>query len=141
MNAILWLTSAAFAGVAALPRLALADDLPSLRKGIWEYGRSVEDSKAAGKPMNLTNKKCADPSADMRKMNAAIEKQGCKFSPVAKAGNTYTFTSECQIQGVTAQSRSVMTVESDSAYKVDVTSTGGGRSTKELLIAKRLGDC
>ena len=77
----------------------------------------------------------------MKKMNEALAKQGCKFSPVEKSGNSYTFGADCEIEGTRIRSRSVMTVESDSAYKVDVTSTAGARSTKEVLSAKRLGDC
>jgi hypothetical protein len=45
------------------------------------------------------------------------------------------------MQGLHVQSKSVITVESDSAYKVEVTSTGAGVPTKELLVAKRVGDC
>jgi hypothetical protein len=135
------LTSVVLICASALPYLALADDLPTLRKGMWEFNRTVEDPKAAGKPMLVTNKKCTDPTADMKKINEMLAKQGCKFSPVAKNGNTYSFTSDCPFQGATLKSRSVISVESDSAYRVDVTSTTGARSTKEVLVAKRITDC
>jgi hypothetical protein len=141
MNSIRLPISIAFLCAAASPCNAMADDLPILRKGMWEYNRSVEDSAAPGKPTNINNKKCADPTANMKKMNEAIAKQGCKFSPIARSGNTYTFTTECQAQGAAMQSRSVITVENDSAYKINVTSTAGARSTKEILVAKRVGDC
>lgn len=141
MQLIRWATSVALLCVTALPCTTIADDLPALRKGMWEFNRSVEDSKTPGKPMNMTNKKCADPTADMKQMNGALTRQGCKFSPVVKTGNAYSFSADCQIQGVSMQSRSVMSVESDSAYKVDVTSKAGAQSTREVLVAKRLGDC
>lgn len=136
-----WPTLVIILCVTALPCIAVADDLPALRKGMWEFNRSVEDSKAPGKPMKMTNKQCVDPTAEMKKKNAALAKQGCKFSPAVRKGNTYSIGSDCQIQGVSMQARSVMSVESDSAYKVDVTSTAGARSTKETLVAKRVGDC
>jgi hypothetical protein len=34
-----------------------------------------------------------------------------------------------------------MTVESDSAYKVEISTTGAGTSTNEVLVARRVGDC
>jgi hypothetical protein len=141
MNMRDWSNMAALLCATALPCVALADDLPSFRPGLWEFKRSVEGTNGAGKPLNTEIKKCVDPTADMRKMNEALTKQGCKASSVVKSGNAYSFTTDCQIQGVPMQSRSVVTVESDSAYKVDVTSKGGARSTTEALVAKRIGEC
>jgi hypothetical protein len=135
------LTSITLICASALPYLALADDLPVLRKGVWEFNRTVEDPKAAGKPMKMTTKRCTDPAADMKKTNEMLAKQGCKFSSVVKSGNTYSFTSDCPLQGAPVKSRSVIFVESDSAYRVDVTSTTGARSAKEVLVAKRITDC
>lgn len=136
-----WSKAVAFLCVTAIPCLAIADELPALRQGMWEFTRTVEDSIAPGKPTNMTTKNCTDPAADMKKMNALLTEHGCKFSPSVKTGNTYTFESECTLQGVSMKSHSVMSVESDSAYKIDVTSTAATRSTKEVLVAKRLGNC
>jgi len=108
---------------------------------MWEFKRTVEGQGAGGKPVSLNNKKCTDPSADMKHMSELLTKQGCKVSAVSSTDNTHSFTSSCQVQGVPMQSRSVMTVQSDSAYTVQVSSSGGGRSTKEMLTAKRVGDC
>ncbi len=132
---------AAFVGAAMASAAALADELPVLAPGMWEFKRTVESQGAGGKPMNVENRKCTDPTAEMRKSNDMLAKQGCTFTPVSKSGATYTFTSDCRIQGVRYQSRSVITVESGSAYRVDVTSSGSGPSTKEVLVAKRTGDC
>jgi hypothetical protein len=130
---VLLALSLAFAAFTAEP--------PPLRKGLWEFNRTVEGQGPGGKPVTMTNKKCADPAADRRRMNELLTKQGCKLTASAVRGNTSTSSSECQVQGVTVQSRSVITVESDSAYRAQVTTTGGGRSTKELLVAKRVGEC
>jgi len=35
----------------------------------------------------------------------------------------------------------IITVASDSEYKIDIESHGGGRGTKEVLHARRVGDC
>ena len=120
---------------------AFAGDPPTFRKGMWEFNRTVEGQGTGGKPVTMTNKKCADPSADMKRMRESLSKQGCKFTVPTVMASTYTVSSECKIQGVPVQSQSVVTVESDSAYRVQLTSSGGGRSTRELLIAKRVGEC
>jgi hypothetical protein len=51
------------------------------------------------------------------------------------------FTSDCPFQGVPLKSRSVITVESDGANPVAVTSTTGTRSMKEVLVAEQIEDC
>ena len=124
-----------------LSAIALAGELPPFRKGVWEFHRTVDSQDSGAKPGTMTNKKCTDPSADMKRMNEMLSKQGCKFSAPSAKANVYTFSSECQMQGVSMQTQSIITVESDSAYTVQVTGSGGGRSTKELLVARRVGDC
>ena len=127
-----------FAFALGAPEFAMADDLPVFRQGLWEFDRSVDGGD--GKPVALTTQKCTDPTADMKKKNE--EALGtCKVSPVARSGNLYTFSAECTILGVSMQSKSVITAESNSAYRVDVESLQDGITTRELLNAKRVGDC
>lgn len=52
-----------------------------------------------------------------------------------------TFTSDCTIQGVTAHSKSLLTVESETAYTIQVESRSGSKGTNETLKARRTGDC
>lgn len=131
--------AAALALLLATP--ALADEIPAFRKGLWEFNRTVEGQGQGGKPATMSSRKCVEPSADMRQMNAMLAKQGCKFSPTQRKGNAYSFAADCQMQGLSMKSQSVLTVESDSAYTVQVTSSGGGQATRELLKARRVGDC
>jgi hypothetical protein len=116
-----------------------AEDLPVFRQGLWEFQRTVGTQK-------MVSKKCTSPSDDMKRQNAMLEKAGCRFSPMKKKGNTYTFTTECTVKNpsggtLIGRTTSIITVESDSAYKVQVDGTANGQSTKELLIARRVGDC
>ena len=106
---------------------------------MWKFQRTV-----GGKKIEST--KCTSPTEDMKKMNAMLEKSGCRFSPVKKSGNVYTYTADCSMKmpsGATMSSRStsVMTVESDSAYRVEVDVVTDGQSSKERVVAKRIGDC
>jgi hypothetical protein len=42
---------------------------------------------------------------------------------------------------IKSRTASVMTVESEGAYKVEIDVVTGGQATKQLLVAKRVGDC
>lgn len=114
-------------------------ELPALRKGLWEFQRTVDKQKS-------DIKKCASPSEDMKRQNAMLEKSGCTFSPTKKSGNTYRFTADCAMKTpsggtINAHSTSVVTVDSDNAYTVEVDGTMNGQLTKERLVARRIGDC
>lgn len=136
-----WSRVAIFVIAATTSTAALADDLPTFRPGLWEFKRTAEPRGAGGKPMQVEDKKCTDPTSDMKTMNDTLAEQGCKFSAISRSGSAYTFSSDCEIRGTRYQSRSVLTVESDSAYRVEVSSSGAGSATKELLVAKRVGEC
>jgi len=119
--------------------LARADEPPAFRRGLWQFDRTVGGQA-------LQTQSCSSPSEDMERQNALLEKGGCKSSPGKRSGDVYTFTVECMVATpgsgtVNVRSTSVMTAESDSAYNVDITTTGAGTSTQERLIARRIGDC
>ena len=119
--------------------LARADEPPAFRRGLWQFDRTVGGQA-------LQTKSCSSPSEDMERQNAMLEKGGCKSSPGKRSGDVYTFTVECTVAtpgsgNVNVRSTSVMTAESDSAYNVDITTTGAGTSTQERLVARRIGDC
>jgi hypothetical protein len=118
---------------------SLAEDPPPFRQGLWQFDRAVGGQK-------LQTKECTNPTEDMKQQNALLTKGGCKFTPSTRAGKAYTFSAECTINApgsapITARSTSVLTVESDSAYRVEITTTGAGTSTNETLLARRVGDC
>jgi hypothetical protein len=118
---------------------ARADEPPALRQGLWQFERSIGGQK-------LVAQECVNPTEAMRRQNAVLEKSGCKFSPGKRAGQTYTFAADCVLkpqgsEAVSVRSTSVMTVADDGAYKVEITTSGAGMTTQELLVARRLGDC
>jgi hypothetical protein len=118
-----------------------SDDLPSFRRGMWEFHRTIEGAGSQGKPQTITNKKCTDPTEDMKKQNEMLSKAGCTFSPVTRGGNVYSFTSDCTVKGVSLHGKTVITVESDGAYTVSIETRQGMQVTKETLKARRTGDC
>ena len=110
-----------------------------MRQGLWNFQRTVNGEK-------IEATKCTSPTEDMKTMNAKLEKSGCRMSPVKKSGNVFTYTADCSMKmptGATMNSRStsVLTVESDSSYRLEVDAVTDGQASKERLVAKRIGDC
>lgn len=123
----------------AVPAISYAEELPALRKGIWEFNRTVET--APGKTAKLSKKECTTPFGDMKKNREDGMKAGCRFTPLTRSGNSYSFTANCKIGEVPVESKSVITIDSPNAYKIQVESRGGGKKSTELLVAKRVADC
>jgi hypothetical protein len=126
------------AAVVASPA-AFADELPAFKPGFWEFRRSVDGGD--GRPAALTHQKCTSPTDDMREKTESLAQAGCQPSAVTRSGNLYTFSLECELQGVAVKTRTLIRFESASAYVVDAESKQGSTTTREHLVARRLGDC
>lgn len=118
---------------------AFAEALPEFTQGSWQFARSIDSG--SGKPQMITTTRCASPSDDLRARREQAGKIGCNMSPVTKSGMTYTYSVNCVVHGEPTQSRSVLSVESARAYRVDIESKSKGQTTKETLVARRVGDC
>ncbi len=122
-----------------LAATAGAEELPTLKRGMWQFDRSVN-----GREMGVITQ-CANPTADMKEQDAMLTAAGCNFAPVRQDGDKYSFDVACTIKSGTTQidskTTTVMTVSGDSAYTVRVTGTTNGKPTDESVVAKRLGDC
>jgi hypothetical protein len=129
------------AGAMTFPAFSLAEEFPPLRPGLWEFVRSMNDSTGSHRQTTFTQQKCADPTADMKKMHAKLSKQGCALSPLSRNEDTYASTAVCTVFGVQMESRTLLTVKGDSDYSVVVTSIGTAGSVTEEISAARLGDC
>ena len=132
--------AAALAATGAFaPGTAAADELPAFRKGLWEYDRTME--RGGGPKQSVKARQCVDPTEDMNRQRAMLSQSGCKFSPIARNGNVYTYSARCTMAGLTVESRSALKLESDAAYRLEVESSEGGIASREVLIARRVGDC
>jgi hypothetical protein len=120
---------------------AAAEEWPALRAGMWEFNRSIETVGKGGKPQTVQSRNCVSPTDDMKRQNETLSKAGCKFSPLARTGNVYTYSAVCKMQGMSGTSKSVLTVDGDGAYTIRVESDFGGEATRELMQARRTGDC
>ncbi|OGW60363.1 MAG: hypothetical protein A2V83_03940 [Nitrospirae bacterium RBG_16_64_22] len=135
--------------VLLVPALALADDLPAMRAGMWEFVRKAPQDpvNSPGKLSTMNNKECVkDMKALFQKQKAMLSKM-CKFSETKKSGNTYTTASTCDVPQMQAKytTRNATTVKGDSAYesRSDTEGTAAGKPVKwtETVSAKRIGDC
>jgi hypothetical protein len=124
--------------LSAAPSVARADEVPLLRQGLWEYQRTAGVNKFAAT-------ECIDPSEDLRRQHAALEKMGCKLSPALRAGSTYTYTADCSVKlpsgAVTFSTTSVLTAESDTSYRIENRLTHQGGTSNESITAQRVADC
>ena len=122
----------------AAPWVARADEVPLLRQGLWEFQRTAGVNKFAAT-------ECIDPSEDLRRQRTALEKMGCKLSPTLRAGSTYTYTADCSVKlpsgAVTFSTVSVLTAESDTAYRIENRLTNQGGTSNETITAQRVADC
>jgi hypothetical protein len=133
------LAAALAAGMAIAPGTVAAEELPVFRKGLWEYDRTME--RGGGPKQSVKARKCINPTEDMTRQRAMLSQSGCKFSPIAKNGNVYSYSARCTIAGLAVESKSALKFESDTAYRLDVESNEGGVASREVLLARRVGDC
>ena len=115
-----------------------AAELPTFRPGVWEYERLAGASK-------FVARECVDPTQEMRSHNASLEKLGCRISPLTQDGATYSYSSDCVMKlpsGASSWSTtSTLTVESETAYRMQVRETSQGRTTEQTVVAHRVEDC
>ncbi len=82
-----------------------------------------------------------NPTDDIQKKWDMLARQSCKFSPVSRIGNRYSYSSTCDKNGLALRMTSVIIVESKSGYRVETESQTNSRVQKEILVAMRVGDC
>lgn len=124
----------------AITAQTIAQEWPSLRQGMWDITRTMQ-TPGGGAPKTVTAKRCMDPAADWQRQNAQLTKAGCTFTPVKRSGSTYTFSSSCNVMGVSSTTTTTIVVESDSAYTLTVEGKTDGEPTHEVMKARRIGDC
>jgi hypothetical protein len=121
----------------AIP-MARADEVPLLRQGLWDYQRTVGTQKFAAT-------ECIDPSEDLRRQHAALERMGCKVTPAARNGTTYTYAAECSLRlpsgAVNFSTATVLTADSETAYRIESRMVNGGVTSNESITAQRVADC
>lgn len=123
-----------------------ADELPTLREGLWEYQRTLQRSDEDWSPKDTTVRECGNPTTVLEQQNTVYRKFGCAIVATRVTEATYQVTADCpEKNGIKTKSRGVTTFDGDSAYTSVIDSEGAvaGKPVKfvERLAAKRIGDC
>ena len=136
--------TAAIALFAAMPG-CLAYDGPTFRSGLWKFERTLE---ADGKPTNRLPTsglsidremtRCVDPTSALKAEFTPSHFGACKTKDVRKTDGGYVFQKIC---GRLAPIETQIDVKSDSAYTEINQGNMGKISSKEIVVAQRVGDC
>jgi hypothetical protein len=122
----------------AMPRMSRAEDVPSFRQGLWEYQRAAGGNKYAAS-------ECLDPGEELRRQQSALQKMGCRLTPTAHAGSTWTYSADCTVKlpsgAMSFSTTSVLTSDSDTAYQVEMSTTDKNGTTSQVISAHRVADC
>ena len=122
----------------ATPRMSRAEDVPSFRQGLWEYQRAAGGNQYAAS-------ECLDPGEELRRQQTALQKMGCRLSPTARTGSTWTYSADCTVKlpsgAMSFSTTSVLTADSDTAYQVEMRTTDRSGTTSQVISAHRVADC
>ncbi|HKH80673.1 MAG TPA: DUF3617 family protein [Methylovirgula sp.] len=96
--------------------VALADDYPPRKPGLWELAVQRE-----GRPVT-TMKMCIDPDTDQlfHKFGTDMAAKHCTRNDIKVSGAIVTTESECKIGNTTITTTAVINFTGDSAYHSDV---------------------
>jgi hypothetical protein len=124
---------------------AIENGWPKFRAGMWQFertitasGQNVELPKAQRQLLHAQVTRCVDPSDAMRETFKPTSVGSCRSVAPQSTSNRHFFALRCDFTGPV---RTVITVESDSAY-VEIHESVGSRPRKiETITARRLGGC
>jgi hypothetical protein len=135
---------ASFVSLAAISSAA-AYEGPSFRKGLWRFERATEMlgkrtvmPAAARVRVEPTATRCVDPTESMRETFRPLSMGACRSTPARKKGNVYVFTRRCDQIGPV---RTTLVIDGDAAYREMHELAVGPSPRREVIVARRIGDC
>jgi hypothetical protein len=142
---VIFAVAAAACALLAAKSESFADDGPVLRGGLWKFERTIETNgeptnrlQTSGLPIDRDATRCVDPTQALKLELAPLQFGVCSVKDLRKTDHGYVFEKICS--GATPI-KTELNVESDSAYTEVNEGTIGKMSTKETLVAHRVGDC
>jgi len=124
---------------------SLADDGPVLRSGLWKFERTLETNgqptnrlQTSGLPIAQETTRCVNPTQALKVELASPQSGSCSKKDLQKTDDGYVFEKVCS---GTTPIKTEIDVTGDSAYTEVNEGTIGKSSTKETLVAHRVGDC
>ena len=92
--------------------LALAEDAPRRKSGLWEISMSSPQM-----PAPMVSKQCVDQKTDDLAKRPSRGAEKCTKQSVRREGGSVIVESVCQMEGTTATSRGVFSGDFTSSYK------------------------
>ena len=136
---------AAVVALFAATPACLAYDGPTFRSGLWKFERTLEaDGKptdrlpTSGLSINREMTRCVDPTSALKAEFTPSGFGACKTKDVRKTDGGYVFQKTC---GGDVAVETQIDVKNDSAYTETNQGRIGNISTKETVVAQRVGDC
>jgi hypothetical protein len=124
---------------------SFAYDGPTFRTGLWEFERTLETNgkptdrrQPSGLLIDRQTTRCANPTNALKAEFTPLEVGVCNTRDLHKTDSGYVFQKVC---GRSAPIKTEIDVKSDSAYTVINEGNMGKISTKETVVAHRVGDC
>jgi hypothetical protein len=114
---------------------------PTFRKGLWKFVRTLEivtHTNGRQKLLEREMTRCVDPTLAMKATFSSAPVGGCHSSKAEKVNNRYIFSNRCDYMGPVS---TVITVQSAEAYTEVNEIHVGQLPRKDLVIARRIGDC
>lgn len=143
------LAVAAACALLATSSESFAYDGPTLRSGLWKFERTLEtDGKptdrlqTSGLSIARQMTRCVNPTQALKAEFTArftpLRVGACDTKDLQKTDTGYVFQKVC---GGAAPVKTEINVKSDSAYTEINEGSIGKISTKETVVAQRVGDC
>jgi len=124
--------------------LALAQDAPKRKSGLWEITRTSTYTEDQPQHMRV----CVDEASDsaLRQLAEGMRGEACTTSKLSHEGDKLVVEATCKLRSSTSQTHAVISGRFDSAYTIDSKSTykpalAGAASGHALLVAKWTGPC
>ena len=125
--------------------LAVAEEWPRFRKGVWQFDRILELTGVANNSHEKARvlirsqmTRCVDPSEAMKETFKPLAVGSCHSRPAQQIANKYVFPLRCDYMGPV---RTTIDVESDTAYTEINELTVGQLPRTDTVIARRIGEC
>jgi hypothetical protein len=136
--------AAPIALIAATPA-CLAYDGPTFRSGLWKFERTLETNdkptnrlQTSGLPIAREMTRCVNPTFAMKAQFTPHAFGACEPKNFRKTDGGYVFQKFC---GSGAPIEAQIDVKGDSAYSEINQGNIGKMSSKETVVAQRVGDC
>ena len=132
--------------VAAFPALAI-DSIPleQLQPGLWKVERKIEKLDLNPVEHETRNSEyCASPRKEISRV-LSITNLLCKTEDSKIGDNKYKVHATCRLPGIRGENTTIITIVSAGEYTAEVetigTKFGEKQHRKEMITAKRAGDC